>query len=247
MSDTLFIVIPAYNEQAVIRETVEQWYPLLSKADVGRGSRLVIVDDGSTDDTYRILQELTAIYPQLDVRTQANSGHGATVLHAYRYALEQGADYVFQTDSDGQTRPEEFASLWSKRDDYDMLIGQRIHREDGISRIMVTRILKNVIRLRFGVTIEDANTPFRLMKAKRLSKALPLIPDDFNLSNVVLCAIYAKAGWSIHFEPISFRPRQGGKNSINLKAITGIGKHALHDFSSINTEIDKAVKAGDLF
>ena len=47
------------------------------------------------------------------------------MLYAYHYALEQGADYVFQTDSDGQTLPEEFWPFWEQRKEYDMLIGNR--------------------------------------------------------------------------------------------------------------------------
>lgn len=47
-------------------------------------------------------------YPQLIGITKPNSGHGATVLYAYKYAIQNGADYVFQTDSDGQTLTEEF-------------------------------------------------------------------------------------------------------------------------------------------
>ena len=66
--------------------------------------------------------------------TKPNGGHGATVLYGYHYALEHGADYIFQTDSDGQTLPSEFEAFWEQRSLYDMVIGWRKGREDGASR-----------------------------------------------------------------------------------------------------------------
>ena len=89
---------------------------------------------------------------------------GATVLYGYHYALDHGADFVFQTDSDGQTLPSEFEQFWNQRKAWDMVIGWRNNRQDGGSRIFVTRILRLVIRICFGVSVKDANTPFRLMK-----------------------------------------------------------------------------------
>ena len=50
--------------------------------------------------------------PLLVAQTKPNGGHGSTVLYGYRYAIENGADYVFQTDSDGQTPPSEFDEFW---------------------------------------------------------------------------------------------------------------------------------------
>lgn len=102
------------------------------------------------------------------------------------------------------------------------------------SRIFVTRILRLVIRICFGVSVKDANTPFRLMKADTLRRYIDLIPNDFNLSNVVLSVIYAKKGCRVKYLPITFRPRQGGINSINMKKIFKIGRQALKDFRQIN-------------
>ena len=166
--------------------------------------------------------------------TKTNSGHGATVLYGYHYALDHGADFVFQTDSDGQTLPSEFEQFWDQREAWDMVIGWRNNRQDGGSRIFVTRILRLVIRICFGVSVKDANTPFRLMKADTLRRYIDLIPNDFNLSNVVLSVIYAKKGCRVKYLPITFRPRQGGINSINMKKIFKIGRQALKDFRQIN-------------
>lgn len=237
--DTLYIIIPAYNEEENIEQVVSDWYPVVEQHNGAGASRLVIIDDGSRDSTYSRLFEAAETRPLLHPITKPNGGHGATVLFGYRYALEHGADYVFQTDSDGQTLPEEFEPFWQEREHYDMVIGWRKGRQDGASRVFVTKTLKTVIRVCFGVTVTDANTPFRLMKAETMRRYLNLIPEDFFLSNVLLTVIFQKKGCRIKYIPITFRPRQGGVNSINMKRIFGIGKQALRDFRKLNDVISE--------
>lgn len=235
MEDSLYIVMPAYNEEANIESVVKEWHEVVEK--IGPESRLVVVNDGSKDNTYNKLLELSKTYPQLDPVTKENSGHGATLLFVYNYAVEHKADYIFQTDSDGQTLPSEFWPFWDDRKLYDAIIGHRNHREDGFSRIIVTKVLKLVIRLTFGVSVTDANTPFRLMPRKTLEKFLPKIPKDFNLSNVMLSVLLVKNKENVKFVPITFRPRQGGKNSINMKRIFKIGVQAVKDFRQLRNTI----------
>lgn len=239
--DILYIVMPAYNEEANITDVLKQWYPVVEAT--GPSSRLVAFDDGSKDNTFAIMQQFASTHPQFIPMTKPNSGHGATLIEAYRYALNAGADYVFQTDFDGQTNPQEFPQFWEARRSNDMVIGWRNTREDGFARIVVTKTLKAVVRMRFGVSITDANTPFRLMSAPTLRENLELVPDGFNLSNVLLAVIYAKRGQRVTFIPITFRPRQGGVNSINLKSIFKIGRKALRDFASLNRELNKKIEA----
>lgn len=238
--DKLYIVIPAYNEQETIQSVIEDWHPVVANA--GIKSRLVIIDDGSKDNTYAMLKEAEQKYPQLIALTKKNSGHGSTLLYGYNYALEHGADFVFQTDSDGQTKAEEFAQFWEFRNEYAMVIGHRNKREDGLSRVFVTKTLKLVCLLFFQVNLKDANTPFRLMQAEELKKVLPLIPEDYNLSNVVISVIFAKKKLPVKYIPITFRPRQGGVNSINMKRIFKIGKKAIGDFIKINKVVNQACK-----
>ncbi len=235
--DKLYIVIPAYNEEANIENVIDDWYPVVEK--VGGESRLIIINDGSKDNTYEIMQKLKEEKNLIMFQpmTKSNSGHGATILFGYHYAIEQGADYIFQTDSDGQTLPEEFWQFWEEREEYDMLIGHRSKREDGSSRVFVTKTLKLVIRVCFGVSVTDANTPFRVMKVSTLKNYIDLIPKDYNLSNVIISVIYAKKKLAVKYIPITFRERQGGENSINIKKIIGIGKQAVKDFRVIGKTI----------
>ncbi len=236
--DKLMIVIPAYNEEENIETVIREWYPVIEARN--EQSRLVVIDDGSKDSTYAIMQRLADELPKLTVLTKKNGGHGATVLYGYRYALQEGADYVFQTDSDGQTRPSEFPEFWKRRKKYAMVIGHRKGRQDGFSRVVVTKTLKFVCLLCFGVNVTDANTPFRLMQAETLKKSLACIPPEYNLPNVIISVLYAKKKYPVKYLPITFRPRQGGVNSINMKRIFKIGRQALHDFRVINRAIKQS-------
>jgi glycosyltransferase involved in cell wall biosynthesis len=233
--DILYIVMPAYNEQDNIDSVIAQWYPVVEK--VGSDSRLLIVNDGSRDNTYKRLIELEKQHPQLIAIDKSNSGHGATCLFAYRKAINENADYIFQTDSDGQTDPDEFWKFWENRKNYDFQIGDRIARDDGKDRILVTRVLRLVVRLIFGENVKDANTPFRLMKSERLDTILEVVPDDFFLSNVIISTVAVKWKERYIWRPITFKPRQAGVNSINFKRIIKIGWKALGDFRKIKANI----------
>ena len=144
---------------------------------------------------------------------------------------------MFQTDSDGQTVPDEFLQFWEIRHDYRMVIGHRSKREDGLSRVFVTKVLKFIIYLCFGTSVTDANTPYRLMEMETLKRQLQLIPEDFNLPNVLISVMYVKFNYSVKWIPITFRPRQGGVNSLNMRRILKIGKRAIKDFRMLNKTI----------
>ena len=226
--DKLCIVIPAFNEEANMETVAREWHDITAR--VNGQSRLVIIDDGSTDSTYARLQALQKELPQLETVSKSNEGHGATVLYGYHYALRLGADFVFQTDSDGQTMPSEFWKFWESRRDYDIQIGFRKGRQDGYGRRIVTKVLKLVLFSVFTLWTADANAPFRLMSAGSLKQHLHRIPEHFNLTNVLLTVLYEKAESRIRYIHITFRPRQGGENSIYLTKIVWLGWQALKDF-----------------
>lgn len=238
MKNTIYFVMPAYNEEANIEDVIRQWHPVCEKINQeGHTAKLVIANDGSKDNTFAIMQKIHSKYPFLEPLDKTNSGHGATVLYLYNYAITHGADYVFQTDSDGQTLPEEFWQIWENRDKFDFQIGTRIGRQDGSSRVFVTKTLRLVVWLMFGVWVKDANTPFRLLKVNKLKPILDIIPQDYNLANVAVSAIAVRWNYNIGWYPITFRPRQGGVNSINMKRIFKIGVKALTDFRMINKNL----------
>ena len=231
-SELVSFVVPIYNEEENIKGVIDEWYRVAEK--VGNGSRLVIIDDGSKDATFKIMKDAAKSREAFLPLTKKNGGHGAAVLYGYHYAIEEGADYIFQTDSDGQTLPEEFEEFWKNREHFDMVIGYRKGRHDGCLRVFVTKVLRAVIWLCFCVYVRDANTPYRLIRGQTLRRYIDLIPPGFHLANVLISVIFVKKGCKVKWLPITFRPRQGGKNSMNGKKIVKIGCSAVRDFWKIN-------------
>ena len=239
--DKLYIIVPAYNEAENIEKLIDDWYPVVERHNGDGKSRLVVINDGSKDNTYEILQKCAETRPLLQPLTKENGGHGPTLIYGYRYAIKNQADYIFQTDSDGQTLPEEFEDFWEKRNTYDAILGNRHDRQDGASRKFVENTLRFVLKMVFGVSVPDANAPFRLMKRELVEKYIRKMPKDFNLPNVMLTTYFAYYKEKILFSKVTFRPRQGGKNSINIKKIIKIGWKALGDFRMLKKQMKKRV------
>lgn len=234
--EILYIVIPAYNEEANIEQCINNWYPVVEKHN-GGDSRLVIIDDGSKDNTFSVMQEYAKTRPLFQPLTKTNGGHGHTVLYGYRYAIEKGADYIFQTDSDGQTNPTEFDQFWAANEEYDAVIGNRVVRGDGKDRKFVENTVCFLLRLIFGVKVKDANAPFRLMKTSLVDKYIRKLPEDFNIPNIMFTTYFVYHHEKVKFIPITFKSRQGGTNSINIKKIIKIGWKAVGDFCKLRKEI----------
>ncbi|MGN0277929.1 MAG: glycosyltransferase family 2 protein [Lachnospiraceae bacterium] len=228
VKESLFIVMPAYNEEANISSVVRQWYPILEGK--GKESRLVIADSGSSDRTHEILVDLQKEFDRLEILTDSDRQHGPKVIALYDYAIQKGADYVFQTDSDGQTNPDEFDAFWQLRTEYDGIFGYRNVRGDGKQRALVEQVVCLLLKIYFGVKVPDANAPFRLMKTDVIKKYLYKLPSDYNIPNIMITTYFAYYKEKMTFKTISFKPRQGGVNSVNIPRIVRIGWKALGDF-----------------
>ena len=224
----LYVVMPAYNEEKSIEEVVKQWYPVLEGKS--EESRLIIADSCSTDRTHEILLGLKEIYPQLEILSDTGKQHGPKLIALYDYAITKGADYIFQTDSDGQTNPEEFDAFWQHKTEYDAIFGYRNVREDGVSRAFVESVVCFLLKVYFGVKVPDANAPFRLMKADIVKKYLCKMSKDYELPNIMLTTFCSYYQERIVFKTVSFKPRIGGENSIDIFKIMKIGWKALGDF-----------------
>lgn len=197
----------------------------------------MIINDGSKDDTLQIAEKIAENKEKMTVITKPNGGHGSTVLYGYRYAIESGADYIFQTDSDGQTNPEEFGQFWELRETYDAIIGNRVVRGDGKSRKFVENVVCLILKIIFNVKVEDANAPFRLMKADLVAKYIDKLPKDYNLPNIMFTTYFVHNNEKVKFVNITFKPRQGGTNSINIKKIVKIGIKAFSDFMAFRKDM----------
>lgn len=232
----LYVVMPAYNEEETIQMVVEQWYPVLEGKS--EDSRLIVADSGSTDNTHKILLELKEKYPKLDILEDTLKQHGPKLLAMYRYAIDSKADYIFQTDSDGQTNPAEFEAFWNEIDKYEAVVGYRTERGDGKARAFVEKVVCFLLRLYFGVKVPDANTPFRLMKTDLVAKYIDRFAEDYNIPNIMFTTFFAYYNDNIAFREITFKPRQGGTNSINVRNIVRIGWRALSDFRNFKKSMN---------
>lgn len=227
----------AYNEEENIEQVIKSWYPLIEEEDRADTSRLAVADSGSSDRTHEILMELQKNYPKLQILVDTEKQHGPKVLALYKYAIAQGADYIFQTDSDGQTDSMEFENFWKMIEEYDLIIGNRTTRGDGKSRAYVEKVVCLLLRIYFGVKIPDANAPFRLMRADIVNKYINRMPDDYNIPNIMFTTYFKYYDEKMLFKEISFRPRQAGNNSINIPRIMEIGWKALGDFRRFKREM----------
>lgn len=232
--ESLYLVVPAYNEESSIESVIREWYPVLDGK--GEDSRFIINCSGSTDGTVRIVESLRDAFPKLRLYQGSENTYGAKVLDLYQYAVANGADYVFQTDSDGQTNPAEFQAFWDLRDEYDVVIGQRTVREDGWIRMAVQKVVVGLLKLYFHIDVPDANTPFRLMKASVLKRYLDVIPQAYSMPNILLTAMFVAGGEQVSFPAISFEARRGGKNVMNLRKIFRIGIESLRVFRNLGRQ-----------
>ncbi len=234
--EKLYIVMPAYNEEDNIQEVIEQWYPILNGKS--EDSKIVIADSGSKDRTHEILVNMkNTEYSRIEILSETNQYHGPKVIALYKYAIENGADYIFQTDSDGQTDPNEFEMFWDERESYDGIFGNRTVRGDGKDRAFVEQVVCKLLKIYFGVNVPDANAPYRLMKADVVNKHLSRMPADYNLPNIMITTFFSYYDEKIDFKEISFKPRQAGVNSVNIPRIIKIGWNALGDFKKFKREM----------
>lgn len=228
--------MPAYNESGNIENTIKSWYSILNGKS--KQSKLVVADSGSTDDTHKILQKLKKAYSQLEIISDTAKQHGPKVIALYQYAIKNSADYIFQTDSDGQTNPTEFEAFWQLRNNYDCVIGNRKTRGDGKIRTFVEKVVCLMVKLFFDVRVPDANAPFRLVKTTTIAKYLNKLSSDYAIPNIILTSYFARFEKTT-FKEISFKSRIAGTNSINLKKILGIGRKALASFFHFRKDMRK--------
>lgn len=154
-----WIVIPSYNEGSVIAQTlasVRAWLP-----------NVVVVDDGSADNTANIAEEAGAHV----LRHPINLGQGAALATAIRYALLQGAEFIITFDADGQHRPEDIDNLLriARQTDADVVLGSRFlgaSHNMPRSRRWLLQVAAAYTRLSTGLELTDAHNGLRLFTRK---------------------------------------------------------------------------------
>lgn len=232
----LAVVMPIYNEAANIASVLREWFECLNA--VAPDFVLLAINDGSKDETRDVLTSLAAEFgSRLQVVNKPNSGHGRSCREGYEIALEIGARWIFQIDSDGQCDPKFFDEIYQQRLNHDCVFGYRRTRDDGFGRMAITRSYRLLLWILTGAFMRDANVPYRLIRAGALRSALRRIPVDVDLQNIAL-AISLKRERELRWKdvPIHFRARQGGENSINYHKIAKLGARFLRDLPRITHE-----------
>lgn len=243
MSIKLAIIMPAYNEQECMADVVKIWSDLLDTEFAGENTRLIVVNDGSKDNTGKILDSLVSIYPKLVVVHQVNGGHGNAVVHAYRKAVELEAEFVFQTDSDDQFIPEDVKTLWDKRNESNFILGYRQVRHDDIFRLLITRILRYSMFMVYGTFIMDSNIPFRLIKGTFLKKLLAQLPNPVPFApNIFLAIMAKKSGQELFNLPIVHKERATGEVSIQKMKLLKVCWQSFNELLNFRLALNNKIK-----
>ena len=203
-------VVPAYNEAATVGAVVRGIHEHAPDFDV------LVVDDGSTDDTRRIAQDAGARV----LHHPFNLGIGGAVQSGFFYALERGYDYMVQVDGDGQHDPKEIGRLVdAMRADYtvDMVCGSRFLSADEtypapISRRTGIHLFAFIVSRLVGQRVSDPTSGFRLHNRRAIALFARDYPHDYPEVEAVLVLHFHRL--RMRETPVKMLQRGGGRSSI---------------------------------
>jgi glycosyltransferase involved in cell wall biosynthesis len=214
----LSVVVPAKNEAASLPQLVHEITrslqtlcesPQSSRQHRVAGFEIILVDDGSTDETPRVLTGLTAVHPQLrSLRLATSVGQSAAVVAGCRAAC---GDWIATLDADLQNDPRDLATLWAALPGHDVVLGWRVKREDSWTRRVISRWANHVRNLVLGQSIRDSGCSVRIFP-RAVALRLPL----FKGAHRFLGPLFVSAGCRIIEVPVHHRPRPHGRSHYNL-------------------------------
>ena len=203
----LSIFFPAYNDSGTIASMVVS--ALLAARALTPDHEVIVVNDGSRDNTPQILDELARLYPQVRiVHHPKNRGYGGALRSGFAAASKE---YVFYTDGDAQYDPAEVALLWQRlAPDVDLVNGYKISRSDPFHRIVIGRLYHHTVKALFGLRVRDVDCDFRLMRRSIFEKV------TLTKNSGVICLELMKkitdAGFRIAEVPVHHYHRAYGKS-----------------------------------
>jgi hypothetical protein len=208
--DRLLILIPAYNEQAAIREVVHSVKQTVPQGDV------LVVDDGSADNTAQEAAAAGAIV----VRNPFNLCIGGAVQTGLKFAQERGYNMVIRVDGDGQHNPADIQSVYAalQADKADVVIGSRFLSQQAIfsipwSRRLGIRFFAFMVSCLTRSRATDTTSGFMGLNRQAIAILATYIPQDY--PEVESRIILHKAGLRTVEIPTCMRPRETGVSSIN--------------------------------
>ncbi len=235
----LALVMPAYNEEGCIAPVIRAWRNELLQHTASL--KLIVVDDGSRDNTGKILDALAIEVPELIVIHQANGGHGAALRRGYDEALKLNPTWVFQVDSDDQFICNDFSLLWSRRGEANFILGRRLKRQDAFHRKVITQCLKLVNILLFGTYMADANVPFRLIRTTLLKELLDQIPSTVFAPNIFISLLAKHRGEGLQQIPVTHRDRVTGSVSIVRLSLIKACLRCLRELWHLRSQLRRSI------
>jgi glycosyltransferase involved in cell wall biosynthesis len=197
----LSLVVPAYNEQEVIPELLRRVEAALR--DCGKSFEVIIVDDGSTDDTQALLRQAMSDRPWLRVlRMSRNGGQSAAFDAGFKAAR---GSVIATIDADLQNDPAEIVRLLPMLDGYDMITGWRAKRQDSAFRRFQTRAANRIRNWISKETIHDSASSLKLYKRHCLDGI-----HLFTGAHRFMPTLVKMRGYTVHETPVAHSPRYAG-------------------------------------
>ncbi|MBL8755211.1 MAG: glycosyltransferase family 2 protein [Planctomycetes bacterium] len=203
---SLTVVIPARNESLNLPALLDELRPVLAAAKLPF-HEIVVVDDGSTDDTPQLAQRGGARV----VQHAESLGNGAAVKRGIR---EAKGDWILLLDGDGQHPPHELAAMLALAERYDMVVGSRGGRGGSAHRNFANQVYNRLASYVSGREIPDLTSGFRLVRADVVKDLVWLLPNTFSYPTTITMSML-RGGWSVGFHPFQVRQRKG-KSHVRL-------------------------------
>jgi glycosyltransferase involved in cell wall biosynthesis len=203
---SLSIFFPAHNEETNIETTIRRAVRVAEESPFINQYEVIIVDDGSTDRTFALAENLAERYPAVRViRHEKNKGYGAALKTGLSSAQ---MDYVFFTDADLQFDILELQNLLVHIPAYEAVIGYRAPRRDPFMRLLNARGWNFLNRLLFGLRVRDIDCAFKIFK-RELVQDLVLKSEGAMINAEILVRL-KRQGVSLKEVPVSHLPRKAG-------------------------------------
>jgi dolichol-phosphate mannosyltransferase len=214
----LSVVIPAHDEEGCIGVTVEHVHVELRQRSISH--EIVVVDDGSHDRTWEILQQLKATVPALrPVQNQGPHGFGRAVVCGIE-AAQGDAVVVMMADESDDCR--DLVTYWERlTEGYDAVFGSRFIKGGGVIdypwlKYVVNRLANLFIKLLFRIKLNDTTNAFKAYRRTTLEGIRPFLSPHFNLTvELPLKAIVRGYSWTI--VPITWRNRRSGVAKLKMR------------------------------
>lgn len=211
----LSIFFPFWNEEKNIEKVVKNAIPVAEK--IADKWEIVMVDDGSSDNTLKIAKKLARSNRNLEVIThQPNRGYGAALKDGFEFTKYK---YVVFNDGDGQFKFNEITEFIEKIQESDIVIGFREERQDHPFRHLLMNMLKVWDLIFFGIYFRDIDCGFKMFRRDTIKKIMPLRSEGAMITTEIL-AKAKKAKLRIKQVKVSHLPRKyGDQSGGNLRVI----------------------------